>query len=162
MIAQSLTLLLLLHRMTLRQEVIIKSTAARHFITSSSSNIKSIRSIESRLDRRRYNKTTALTAAPKKGGIVDSYQTVSVVCSKCRTRLFRYKKKNGMKSNLVKCYIERICEDPEGLLNEQRGKEPDSQEWNCPNCETKFARPSMIHGRPALKLVGGKVRMMKK
>ena len=102
-------------------------------------------------------------AAPKKGTIVDTYQTVSVTCSKCRTRLFRYKKKNGTKSNLIKCYIERICDDPEGLLDQlEKNPNGDSHKWDCPNCQTSFARTSMIHGRPALKLIGGKVRMMKK
>ena len=57
-----------------------------------------------------------MLAAPKRGSKVDSYQTVAVLCSGCNERLFRYKKKNGMKSNLVKCYIERICEDTAGLL----------------------------------------------
>lgn len=60
-------------------------------------------------------------AKPRRDSVVDSYQTVSVNCKKCGERLFRYKKKNGTKSNLVKCYVERICEDSAGLLakNEQ-------------------------------------------
>lgn len=154
-----------------------------------------------------------LLAKPKKAGsIVDNYQTVSVNCSKCQQRLFRYKKKNGTKSNLVKCYIERISEDsagvlalaaskqnsstskpePKGLSNNNgknnknknqngnpnndsvdRNNEEDnmslvpekldpSYSWECPSCNTQFARSSMIHGRPALKMVGGKIRMTKK
>lgn len=51
-----------------------------------------------------------LFAKPKSGSVVDSYQTVSVNCSSCRHRLFRYKKKNGVKSNLIKCYVERIVQ----------------------------------------------------
>ena len=35
-------------------------------------------------------------------------------------------------------------------------------EWQCPGCQATFARNALIHGRPALKLVGGKVRMAKK
>ena len=155
-----------------------------------------------------------LLAKPKKAGsTVDNYQTVSVNCSKCQQRLFRYKKKNGTKSNLVKCYIERISEDSAGVLalaaskqnsslskaadsntksydnsksnkkKNQRGKQkmdsndptietentslvPEkldpSYSWECPSCHTQFARSSMIHGRPALKMVGGKIRMTKK
>ena len=165
--------------------------------------------------------TTPLLAKLKKAGTstVDNYQTVSVNCSKCQQRLFRYKKKNGTKSNLVKCYIERICEDSAGVLalaskeqeqqpqtvpNEpsdnskkdrkrKRNKDSSSSSqqqttaaaftptsianammvpiptqldptysWECPKCQTQFARSSMIHGRPALKLVGGKIRMTKK
>ena len=108
-----------------------------------------------------------LHAKPKSGSVVDSYQTVSVNCSKCRTRLFRYKKKNGTKSNLVKCYIERISEDSAGVLEdmvvgrEESGAE-DGQQWCCPNCGQKFGRGATIHGRPAVKLVGGKIRMTKK
>jgi uncharacterized protein YlaI len=101
-------------------------------------------------------------AKPKSGNIVDSYQTVSVNCAKCRTRLFRYKKKNGTKSNLVKCYIERISEDCVNLLDRKRLKNDDSEDWFCPNCQTRFGKDSMIHGRPAIKLVGGKIQMTKK
>merc|ERR1719253_400128 len=147
-----------------------------------------------------------LLAKPKQAGsAVDNYQTVSVNCAKCRLRLFRYKKKNGTKSNLVKCYVERISEDSAGVLaaaptpspsaataaggeakadgtRRAKGKRaarpappapeavaglgaaplaPDHS-WDCPQCGTQFARSAMIHGRPALKLVGGKVRMTKK
>ena len=170
-----------------------------------------------------------LLAKPKKAGsTVDSYQTVSVNCSKCQERLFRYKKKNGTKSNLVKCYVERICEDSAGVLalaaskqqkqvvassttpdsdtkeinnrsnttakkdrkrnrnndnianskapttrNRDHNEEPNAvvmvptqldpgYSWECPSCHTQFARSSVIHGRPALKMVGGKIRMTKK
>ena len=107
---------------------------------------------------------------PKRGSIVDSYQTVSVNCAKCKTRLFRYKKKNGTKSNLIKCYIERISEDCVDLVrHKQEEKEsddiassPNNTDWICPNCKSKFGRDSMIHGRPAIKLAGRKTQMTKK
>lgn len=113
----------------------------------------------------------ALYAKPKQGSIVDSYRSVSINCSKCRTRLFRYKKKNGTKSNLIKCYLERISEDSAGLLSssaaardgdENEYSDTQHESWKCPNCQTQFARSAMIHGRPALKMIGGKVRMTKK
>ena len=112
----------------------------------------------------RPTRSVLLLARPKKGGVVNSYQSVSVNCSKCKQRLFRYKKKNGTKSNLVKCYIERIVEDSAGVLeaHELSGEPPGDFQWQCPNCHTKFARSALIHGRPALKMVGGKVRMTKK
>lgn len=118
--------------------------------------------------------TASLHAKPKSGSIVDSYQTVSVNCSKCRTRLFRYKKKNGLKSNLIKCYIERISEDSAKIIENLCGVDgdedggggdgnaPEGQEWSCPDCGQRFGRRTLIHGRPAIKLVGGKVRMTKK
>lgn len=40
-------------------------------------------------------RVTVLKAKPKRGAVIDSYRTVSVNCSKCRERLFRYKKKVG-------------------------------------------------------------------
>ena len=104
-----------------------------------------------------------MLAAPRRGAAVDSYQTVSVLCSKCSMRLFKYKKKNGLKSNLVKCYVERICEDSAGVLarRAETGVD-DASEWMCPKCGSGFARTALVHGRPALKIVGGKVRMSKR
>eukprot|EP00978_Attheya_sp_CCMP212_P010022 scaffold24007_cov49-Attheya_sp.AAC.1 len=96
-------------------------------------------------------------ASPKRGSVVDSYQTVSVNCSKCQTRLFRYKKKNGTKSNLIKCYVERIVEEEDRDITSNQ-----DDKFHCPKCQTNYARSAMIRGRPALKLVGGKVRMTKK
>jgi hypothetical protein len=105
---------------------------------------------------------TSLPAKPTGGSVVDSYQTVSVNCSSCSERLFRYKKKNGTKSNLVKCYVERIVDDCAGILACAPPNPPTDYDWECPTCHTKFARTAVIHGRPALKLVGGKIRMTKK
>ena len=93
-------------------------------------------------------------AAPSRK--IDRFQTVNVVCNKCGELLFRYKKKNGLKSSLVKCYVERIVEDPHAILDTDR-----TDGARCPNCHSKFARDSLIHGRPALKMAGGKVRMTK-
>ena len=84
---------------------------------------------------------------------------VSVACQQCNELLFRYKKKNGLKSNLIKCYVERIVADPHGLLEAER---VEGRELQCPACQSGFARPALIHGRPALKMVGGKIRMRKK
>eukprot|EP01083_Nonionella_stella_P296084 1005991_1 len=89
--------------------------------------------------------TIICMAKPKSGSIVDSYQAVSVNCKKCRTRLFRYRKKNGTKSNLIKCYVERISEDCVDLVankskNKSKGGDNDSNEWFCPNCDARFGR----------------------
>ncbi|CAM9952729.1 unnamed protein product, partial [Hapterophycus canaliculatus] len=60
---------------------------------------------------------------------------------------FRYKK--GGKGSLVKCYKERIVEDfTDGKLE-------------CPSCGQLFARDTMVHGRPAFKMIGGKVYQKK-
>jgi predicted RNA-binding Zn-ribbon protein involved in translation (DUF1610 family) len=101
----------------------------------------------------------ALGAKPKRGNVVDTYQTVSVNCAKCGERLFRYKKKNGTKSNLVKCFVERISEDSAGVLRDQ-GNQAD--QYDCPSCQSRFARSAVMRGLPALKMVGGKTRMTKK
>ena len=141
--------------------------------------IQNIRHHEQRYTRQEqqcryaFSSSTVLhMGKPKSGSIVDSYQTVSVNCAKCKTRLFRYKKKNGTKSNLIKCYIERISEDCEGLVEEKQGsiggddRDPtsgsSSTDWVCPKCHSKFGRDSMIHGRPAIKLAGKKTTMTKK
>lgn len=59
----------------------------------------------------------------------------------------RYKK--GGKGSLVKCYKERIVEDfTEGQLQ-------------CPGCGQEFARDTMVHGKPAFKMIGGKVYQKK-
>jgi hypothetical protein len=50
---------------------------------------------------------------------IDSFPTVNVYCTTCSIRLFRYKKKNGTKSHLVKCYVERIIDDCVHLLRDQ-------------------------------------------
>jgi hypothetical protein len=112
--------------------------------------------------RRLQSSAIVLQAVPQGGSIVDTYQTVSVNCATCSERLFRYKKKNGTKSSLVKCYVERIVEDCAGILSTAPEAPPSDYEWQCPSCDTQFARTAMIHGRPALKLVGGKTRMTKK
>ena len=74
-----------------------------------------------------------------------------------------------MRSNLVKCYVERIVQDPHELLMRKQpvrsSRETDgttAMDYSCPDCLTVFARDALIHGRPALKMVGGKVRMRKK
>ena len=95
------------------------------------------------------------------GAAVDGYRTVSVNCAKCSARLFRYKKKNGTKSNLIKCYLERIVDDVEGVLS-GRDDADDVAPYVCPKCDTRFGRPATIHGRPAMKFIGGKIRMTKK
>ena len=103
-----------------------------------------------------------MLAAPRTKG-VDSYQTITVACSKCSEQLFRYKKKNGLRSNLIKCYTERIVGDPHGLLDDRApASTSEPSVLCCPVCGSGFARDAMIHGRPALKMVGGKVRMRKK
>uniref|UniRef100_A0A7S3TNV7 Uncharacterized protein n=1 Tax=Emiliania huxleyi TaxID=2903 RepID=A0A7S3TNV7_EMIHU len=94
----------------------------------------------------------------------ESYRTVGVVCTSCRARLFGYKKKNGLKSSLIKLYIERICADPLRIISDappERRAELGSK-WHCPTCKSAFARTALIHGKPALKLAGGKVSMVKK
>ncbi|CAM9432397.1 unnamed protein product [Ectocarpus sp. 4 AP-2014] len=74
-------------------------------------------------------------------------RSVNVFCQKCRTQLYKYKK--GGKGSLVKCYKERIVEDfTDGKLE-------------CPNCGQLFARDTMVHGRPAFKMIGGKVYQKK-
>ena len=69
-------------------------------------------------------------------------RSVKVLCSGCKQQLFLYKK--GGKGSLVKCFKERIVKD----FTEQ--------ECICPSCGKEFARPTMIRGKPAFKIIGGK------
>ena len=97
-------------------------------------------------------------AAPKRGSIVDSYRSVDCKCSKCRSLLFKYKKKNGTKSNLVKMYIERIYEDYYNILDNENVPLT-SELCVCPRCNNNFGRPATIKGRPAIKIIGNRLRM---
>jgi hypothetical protein len=70
-------------------------------------------------------------------------RTIAIHCMKCRTLLYRYKQ--GGTGGLVKCFVELIVED--GTNGDLR----------CPGCGQEFARRAMISGRPAHKIVQGKV-----
>jgi hypothetical protein len=57
--------------------------------------------------------------------------------------LYRYRKYGT--GGLVKCYVERIIEDhTEGDLR-------------CPRCGREFARERMMRGKPAHKIIQGKI-----
>lgn len=79
-------------------------------------------------------------AKPNKKGPT---KTVDIKCSKCLAPLFKYRK--GGKGALVKCFKERISVDYTNVP------------CTCPNCETVFARETIIRGVPAFKIMGGKV-----
>jgi len=70
-------------------------------------------------------------------------RTINIHCMKCRTLLYRYRK--GGTGALVKCLVERIAED------RTRG------DLCCPECGQEFARARMIGGKPAHKIIQGKV-----
>lgn len=69
-------------------------------------------------------------------------RSVDVKCRACDALLYKYRK--GGKGSLVKCYLERITED--------RTQTP----CVCPACGQTFARPTLVHGKPAHKIIGGK------
>lgn len=71
--------------------------------------------------------------------------TVDVICSACNAKLFKYSK--GGKGSLVKCFKERIVTDFT------------QESCHCPQCQTEFARDTLIRGTPAYKIIGGKARM---
>lgn len=81
-------------------------------------------------------------AKPNKKG---PSKTVDIFCAGCRAMLFKYRK--GGKGALVKCFKERISRDYT------------TQACVCPQCETVFARDTLVRGTPAFKIIGGKVRM---
>ena len=79
-------------------------------------------------------------AKPNKKGPA---KTVDIFCSKCREKLFKYRK--GGKGALLKCFKERIVDDYT------------TQPCQCPKCEQVFARDMLIRGTPAFKMIGGKL-----
>ena len=62
---------------------------------------------------------------------------------KCRMLLYRYKK--GGTGGLVKCFVDRIAEDRT------------AGDLRCPGCGQEFARARTISGKPAHKIIQGKV-----
>ena len=76
-------------------------------------------------------------------------RSVDIFCANCDAQLYGYAK--GGKGKLVKVYKERITE------NYTDGGELGP--CHCPKCSKEFARETLIHGRPAYKIVGGKVYM---
>ena len=70
-------------------------------------------------------------------------RTIGIHCMGCRSLLYRYRK--GGTGALVKCFVERIVEDrTDGDLR-------------CPRCKQPFARFRMMAGKPAHKIIQGKV-----
>ena len=70
-------------------------------------------------------------------------RTISILCARCQTLLYKYKK--GGRGGLVKCFVERIVVDRT------------AGDLKCPKCEGEFARFQMISGKPAHKIIQGKV-----
>jgi predicted RNA-binding Zn-ribbon protein involved in translation (DUF1610 family) len=70
-------------------------------------------------------------------------RTISILCARCGVLLYRYHK--GGTGGLVKCFLERIAEDHT------------NGDMKCPHCGQEFARLRTIGGRPAHKIIRGKV-----
>ena len=70
-------------------------------------------------------------------------RTISIHCAGCRCLLYRYRK--GGSGGLVKCYVDRIVEDRT------------AGDLRCPQCGQAFARSIEIAGKPAHKIIQGKV-----
>jgi phage FluMu protein Com len=70
-------------------------------------------------------------------------RTIKIYCQKCNTLLYKYHKEGP--GHLIKCYRSRIIKDYT------------AGDLSCPKCGTVFAREAMIHGKPAYKIIQGKV-----
>jgi len=70
-------------------------------------------------------------------------RVIHINCSRCKTNLYRYKKDKP--GHLVKAYVQEIIKD------RTRG------DLKCHHCGQEFARHAMIHGKPAHKIIQGKV-----
>ena len=69
--------------------------------------------------------------------------SIDIYCKKCRYKLLVYRK--GGTGALVKRFLSRIT------------KNYTEQDGICPKCGGQFARPTLIRGESALKMIGGKV-----
>lgn len=70
-------------------------------------------------------------------------QTIDIFCSKCKSQLFKYRKRG--KGALIKCFKERIAQDFTEVS------------CTCPKCHQVFARETLMRGTLAIKFIGGKV-----
>lgn len=70
-------------------------------------------------------------------------RTISIHCAGCRTLLYKYRK--GGTGGLVKCFVDRIVEDRT------------AGDLHCPSCGSEFARRWATSGKPAHKMIGGRV-----
>lgn len=74
-------------------------------------------------------------------------KTIKIYCQNCNTLLYKYHKQGS--GHLVKCYKDRIIKDYT------------NGDLKCPECGQLFARETMIHGKPANKIIQGKVFVKK-
>jgi hypothetical protein len=70
-------------------------------------------------------------------------RTIRIFCARCRTLLYTYRKRGT--GGLVKCYVDRILDDRT------------AGDLCCPGCGQRFARERMMRGKPAHKIIQGKV-----
>jgi len=75
-------------------------------------------------------------------------KTIKIYCKNCQTLLYLYQKEN-IKGHLIKCYKDRIIKDYT------------KRDLRCPNCGEQFAREVIMHGKPAHKIIQGKVFVRK-
>jgi len=69
--------------------------------------------------------------------------TIKIFCANCKTLLYKYQKEGP--GYLLKCYKDRITKDYT------------NKDLKCPKCRVQFAKEAIIHGRPANKIIQGKV-----
>ena len=70
-------------------------------------------------------------------------RTIKVFCASCGELLYKYRK--GGPGRLVKCFVDKIVQDHT------------AGDLRCPSCGQAFARETMAYGRPASKIIQGKV-----
>lgn len=73
----------------------------------------------------------------------NDFRTISICCLKCGSLLYKYCKYGT--GSLVKCFLDGITED------QTQG------DMKCPSCGVEFARFKMIGGKPAHRIIRGKV-----
>jgi hypothetical protein len=98
----------------------------------------------------------------------DAYRSVDIICNKCNEKLFKYKKKNGTNSSLIKIYYERIVRDPHRFLkstDEEHRLRRVSENTDidndliCPKCQSKWGRRDLLTGHLIYRCIGGKLKI---
>jgi len=69
--------------------------------------------------------------------------TIKIFCQSYQTQLYKYSKEGP--GNLVKCFVSSILEDNT------------NGDCKCNSCGQEFARPIVIKGRNAHKIIKGKI-----
>jgi hypothetical protein len=135
----------LLHKLVVGKS--LQCHDSRNCLSNSSPHMQFMHSISFGQPRSKHSRSFTSPIVSKAPSATGPEKTVKIYCAKCDELLYLYRKAG--KGALVKCFKERIAKDYT------------NGDLKCPQCGIEFARPAMIRGKPANKMIGGKVTMRK-